>query len=90
MEATEEEEEDRVIAAAAFSLVATAPTESILAGPGTWQGPIGYLGPGCPTQLRWEYRALMEARDLAVANEQTFHRVFSTVFSTHLKFPRQD
>ncbi len=81
-----EEEENRAIAAAAFSLVATAPTESILAGPGTWQGPIRYLGPGCPAQLFWEYRAVMEARDLPVASPETFHRVFAAVFSTHLKF----
>ena len=43
-----EEEEAMAIAASAFSLVATAPTDSVLYGPGTFHGPVRYLAPGTP------------------------------------------
>lgn len=81
-----EEEEERAIASAAFSLCATAPTESTTAGPGTFAGPIRYLGPGNTMELYWEYHAIMKSRSLPWASQRTFYRIFASVFATHLKF----
>ena len=81
-----EEQEERAVAAAAFSLVATAPTESVLAGPGTFAGPIRYLAPGTVAELFLEYKALMLQRGSPVASQRTFCRIFRSVFQTHLKF----
>lgn len=81
-----EEEEERAIASAAFALVATAPTESTLAGPGTFLGPIRYMGPGNTMELWWEYSAVTRSRGMQTASQRTFYRIFSSVFATHLKF----
>lgn len=81
-----EEEEERQIASAAFSLTATAPTESTLAGPGSYRGPIRYLGPGTPMELYWEYLAVCQARGTRPASQRTFYRLFGSIFATHLKF----
>ena len=75
-----EEEEERAVAAAAFSLVATAPTESVLAGPGTFSGPIRYLAPGTVADIFVEYKALMLQRGLPVASQRTFCRSLRAYF----------
>jgi hypothetical protein len=81
-----EEEEARAIAASSFSLLASAPTETVLYGPGTFRGPVRYLGPGTPVQLYAQYEATMGLRHQQPASLRTFYRIFSSIFGSHLKF----
>ena len=81
-----EEEEARAIAGSAYSLLATAPTETTLYGPGSFRGPIRYLGPGTPVQLFAQYEQTMITRKQKPASLRTFYRIFSSIFISHLKF----
>ena len=81
-----EEEEARAIAASSFSLLASAPTETILYGPGTFRGPVRYLAPGTPMQLYAQYEATMGLRQQQPASLRTFYRIFASIFASHLKF----